>query len=278
VTAPPLLGAARVRALLDRHGVAPKKSLGQNFVIDPNTIRKLVAAAGVGPDDDVLEVGPGVGSLTVGLAAAARRVVAVEVDVRLMPLLREVLAEAPNVELVNGDALTMDIDATGCRKLVANLPYNLAATLVIGVLIDHPGVAELTVMTQREVAERIVAQPGSKVYGTTSVLAGHYAEAAVVAPVSRRAFYPVPNVDSALIHLRRKAARADCSPETFIKVVKTCFGQRRKTMRNALAPVAGSPGAAAELLERAGVDPSARPEQLPVAEFVAIARHLDVMG
>ena len=260
-------------AALDRHGVRPMKALGQNFVVDPNTIRKIVNAAEVGPSDRVLEIGAGAGSLTAALAATCRHVVAIERDPRLIPVLEELLAGADNVDLVEGDALTLDLGSFGADRLVANLPYNVAATLVVRVLERAPDIAVSTVMTQREVGERLAAPPGSKVYGQTSVMVRYFARAEVVASISKRAFYPVPNVDSVVVRLTRveRPARDERELESFFSVVRTAFRQRRKTLRNSLGELAGSPRAAERLLRSAGIDPGLRAEDLDVGGFVAIA-------
>lgn len=267
------LGARRLRALLEHHGVSPARPLGQNFVIDPNTIAKVVAAARLAPGEHVLEIGAGAGSLTCALARAVARVTALEVDARLLPVLREVLAGFDNVTVVHGDALEVDLNAFGAGALVANLPYNIAATLVVRVLESAPGISTLTVMTQREVGERLAASPGSKVYGATSLLCAFHARASIAGQVSRRAFFPVPNVDSVIVRLER-TARPPGDPEAFRRVVKAAFSQRRKTLRNALAGLAGSPGAAEDLLSRAGLDPSARAEEVGLQGFVALSREL----
>jgi 16S rRNA (adenine1518-N6/adenine1519-N6)-dimethyltransferase len=266
-------GARALMAALERHGVKPAKALGQNFVVDPNTIRKVVNAAGVGPSDRVLEIGAGAGSLTIALAAACKRVVAIERDPRLIPVLEDLLADADNVELIEGDALTLDLGGFGADRLVANLPYNVAATLVVRVLERAPDIAVSTVMTQREVGERLAARPGSKVYGQTSVMVRYFARAELVASISRRAFYPVPNVDSVVVRLTRMAGRVrdERERERFFSVVRTAFQQRRKTLRNSLGDLAGTPGIAEGLLRSAGIDPGLRAEDVDVEGFVAIA-------
>ncbi|MEA2461470.1 MAG: rRNA (adenine1518-N6/adenine1519-N6)-dimethyltransferase, partial [Actinomycetota bacterium] len=161
---PELLGARRVRELLDRHSIRPTKTLGQNFVIDPNTIRKTLAVADIDPNDHVLEIGAGAGSLTVGLAMSARKVTAVEVDAKLVPLLKEVTSAHANVDVIHVDALSFDVDAVQADSVVANLPYNIATLVVLRILDLAPTVRSLTVMTQREVGERLSAPPGSKIY------------------------------------------------------------------------------------------------------------------
>ncbi|MDQ4145645.1 MAG: 16S rRNA (adenine(1518)-N(6)/adenine(1519)-N(6))-dimethyltransferase RsmA [Actinomycetota bacterium] len=273
-SASPLLGAARVRTLLEKHDVRPNKSLGQNFVVDPNTIRKTLAVAEPFSDDVVLEVGPGVGSLTVGLAESVKRVVAIERDDRLIPVLNEVTHDLPNVEVVHADATRIDLGAFRATSLVANLPYNIAASIVLKVLEEASTVRTITVMTQREVGERLAAGPGTKTYGATSVLTAFFAQARVAATVSRNAFWPVPNVDSVIVRANRRNSIEDRDVKAFFSVVKAAFAQRRKTLRNALAPVVGSEAGAEALLRAAGVDPSARAESLAARDYLELARRL----
>jgi 16S rRNA (adenine1518-N6/adenine1519-N6)-dimethyltransferase len=270
----PLLGARRLRELCERHGVRPQKSLGQNFVIDPNTIRKVVDRAQLEPSDVVLEIGAGAGSLTLALAAAARRVIAVEIDPRLVSLLEELLADIENVEIRNADAAEVVVTETAANKLVANLPYNLAVTLLLSALADAPGLTSLTVMTQREAGERLAAAPGSKVYGGSSVLAQFFAEVAVAGRVSRNAFWPVPNVDSVIVSCRRRAELPGVDVGSFVGLVNAAFGQRRKMLRNSVAATTGDPVSASALLERAGIDPTARAEDVGVDGYIALARLL----
>lgn len=272
MSASELLGARRLRALLEAHDVHPSKHLGQNFVIDPNTIDKVVAAAGLEGTESVLEIGAGAGSLTVGLARAAGHVIAVEVDRRLLEIVREVTASLDNVEVVEANVLEMDLGAVDASRLVANLPYNIAATVVLEVLENAPQIERLTVMTQREVGERLAAGPGSKTYGQTSVLAAYWARASVATRVSRRAFYPVPNVDSVVVVLERRPHVDRSDRDALYAVVKAAFGQRRKTLRNSLAEPAGSTEAAAAAVRAAGLPDMARAEQAGLDEFVAIAR------
>ena len=269
-----LIGARRLRDLLRAGAVNPRKDLGQNFVVDPNTIRKMVEAARLAPGDRVLEIGAGAGSLTLGLAGAAESVLAVELDARLLPVLHEVLAGASNVDILHADALRLPLGQLDVNRLVGNLPYSIAAALVIKVLSEAPQVGELTVMTQREVAERFAALPGSRVYGATSVLVRYFGTPAVVARVSRNAFYPVPNVDSAVVRIVRQAHDLPVEREDFFALVKAAFSQRRKTLRNALTSHAGSPFAAERALKRSGIDPRARAESLAVADFARLVREL----
>lgn len=272
-----LLGARRIRELLDERGIRLTKTLGQNFVIDPNTIRKMVEVAGVGPGDHVLEIGAGAGSLTLGLAATGARVTALELDERLLPILAETLAGAPGVEVVAGDALRFDYSATDANVMVANLPYNIAATVVIQALQEGSTLRRLTVMIQREVAERLASSPGSKIYGQTSLLVAFHGVARLAGTVSRNAFYPVPNVDSSIVVIERSAP-PDVDEDLFRAVVKAGFGQRRKTLRSGLAVLAGSSVAATDLLGRAGVNPGARAESLDLDAFVRIARAFESRG
>lgn len=271
--APRLLGARRVLELLTAHGIRPQKALGQNFVIDPNTVRKVVRAAALRPEDRVLEIGAGIGSLTLGLATAAEKVAAVEVDEQLVPILRAVLEATENVTVLVGDALELDLRTIDVTRLVANLPYRVAAQIVLRALEEAPQIEELTVMTQREVAERLAAPPGSGSYGLTSVLVAYWGRAEVAASVSRRAFYPVPNVDSAVVKIvRRPVPEGDRA--FLFDVVRGAFSQRRKTLRNALATLVGSADAAAAAVEKTGLSPSARGEELSLDDFVALAGEL----
>ncbi len=274
MTTSPLLGAKAVRAALDRHGIRPTKMLGQNFVIDPNTIRKIVALADLKRDEDVIEIGAGVGSLTLGLAAAARSVIAIEVDERLIAVLEELLHAAPNVRIVHADALAVDLEALPASKLVANLPYNIATPVVIRVLEESPRITELTVMTQKEVGERLAAAPGSKVYGAPTVMARLFANVSIAGTVSRRAFFPVPNVDSVIVRLVR-SEQPSVDAALVGRVIRAGFGQRRKTLRNALQALVGSTDRAEELLVEAGLDPQVRAEDVDPAGYARLARLLD---
>jgi len=259
---------------LEAHGVKPSKGLGQNFVIDPNTIRKMVAVADIGPGDRVLEIGAGAGSLTIELARAAREVVAVEADAALLPVLQETLRGRDNVQLIHADALRLDLSRLGATKLVANLPYNIAATVVLATLQQARRIDHITVMTQKEVGERLAANPGSKAYGQASVLRAFHADARLVMRVSRRAFYPVPNVDSVVIHLTRRLTRPDVDESVFGDVVRAAFSQRRKTLRNSLATLTGSAGSAERALRAAGINQERRAETLTVDEFSAVAERI----
>lgn len=267
-----LLGARRLRAAFEARGLRPTKALGQNFVIDPNTIRKVVDVAGVKAGDRVLEIGAGAGSLTLGLAAIADKVTAIEFDRRLLPVLDEMLAGLANVEVIAADVLEMDLSGVDAQILVANLPYNIAVPVVMRVLEQAPRIETLVVMTQREVGERLVAGPGSKTYGQVSVLVRYYATASLAAKISRRAFWPVPNVDSVLVRLVRRPPPAGVDRDLLFRLVKAAFAQRRKTLRNALV-AAGFEAVEAAVAE-AGLDPGVRAEDLGLDSFVALVQVL----
>ncbi|WP_027342573.1 16S rRNA (adenine(1518)-N(6)/adenine(1519)-N(6))-dimethyltransferase RsmA [Hamadaea tsunoensis] len=274
-----LLGPAEIRALAARLGVSPTKKLGQNFVHDPNTVRRIVTAAGLTSEDVVLEVGPGLGSLTLGLLEAAAHVHAVEIDAPLAAALPETAAErvpgvADRLTVHHQDALkatAADFDPAP-TALVANLPYNVAVPVVLHLLAELPSLRHGLVMVQLEVAERLTAGPGSKIYGIPSVKLAWYASARLAGKVPPNVFWPVPNVDSGLVAFTsREPPRTDVRREAVFAVVDAAFAQRRKTLRAALAGYAGSPPAAELLLRAAGVDPQARGEALTVKEFAAIA-------
>jgi 16S rRNA (adenine1518-N6/adenine1519-N6)-dimethyltransferase len=273
-----LLGAAEIREIAARLGIRPAKRLGQNFVIDPGTVRRIVALAGLRPDDVALEVGPGLGSLTLGLAGAARRVIAVEVDpVLAAELPRTVAARVPGLagrlNVVTGDAARIGaLPGEPPTVLVANLPYNVAVPVVLHLLATVPSLARGLVMVQAEVAERMTSPPGSRVYGVPSVKLAWFASARRAGPVPRTVFWPVPNVDSGLVAFtRHPPPEAGVSREEVFAVVDAAFSARRKTLRAALARWAGSASTAERILAAAGVDPGARGESLGVADFARIA-------
>jgi 16S rRNA (adenine1518-N6/adenine1519-N6)-dimethyltransferase len=267
-----LLGPAEIRELAARLGVAPTKKLGQNFVHDPNTVRRIVAAAGLAPDDVVVEVGPGLGSLTLGLVAAGAHVHAVEIDGTLAAALPSTVA-SDRLTVHHADALR--VTAADFRPaptlLVANLPYNVAVPVVLHLLGAVPTLRGGLVMVQKEVADRLVAAPGSKVYGVPSVKLAWYARARPAGRVPAAVFWPVPNVESGLVAFTRRPPPADVPRDEVFAVVDAAFAQRRKTLRAALAGWAGGPDRAEQVLAEAGVDPRARGESLSVAEFAAIA-------
>jgi 16S rRNA (adenine1518-N6/adenine1519-N6)-dimethyltransferase len=280
VVAPGLLTPSDVREIAGRLGVRPSKRLGQNFVIEPGTVRRIAALASVRPDDVVLEVGPGLGSLTLALLETGPAgVIAVEVDPMLAgELPRTVAARAPalagRLAVVTADALRIserDLPAAP-TLLVANLPYNVAVPVVLHLLAALPSLERGLVMVQAEVADRMCAAPGSRVYGAPSVKLAWYAAARPAGTVPRTVFWPVPNVDSRLVAFGRHDPPAtSASREEVFAVVDAAFGQRRKTLRAALSGWAGSAPEAERLLRVAGIDPGARGESLSVAEFARLA-------
>jgi len=279
-----LLGPAEVRILADRLNLRPTKKLGQNFVIDAGTVRRIVRVADLSPHDVVVEVGPGLGSLTLALLPEVAHVVAVEIDPVLADQLPRTVADrapavADRLSVVRADALRvaaaeLDTPEGPPTALVANLPYNVAVPVVLHLLGEVPSLRKGLVMVQSEVADRLTARPGSKIYGIPSVKAAWFAEVRRAGPVGRSVFWPVPNVDSGLVALtRREPPPTTASREEVFAVIDAAFAQRRKTLRAALAAWAGSAAAAERALRAAGVDPAARGEQLTVEDFARIAEH-----
>lgn len=277
-----LLGRRDTRDLLTRHNLRPRPALGQHFVVDPNTIRKVLAVAAVRPGQQVLEVGAGLGALTLGLVEAGARVIAVEQDRSLAPALEEVLAGIERVRLVWGDALALDYRALlGGRatRAVSNLPYQIATPLVLRLLEERREVSDLVVMVQKEVGERLVARPGAPAYGAVSAKVAYLAEARVAAPVSRRVFVPEPGVDSVIVHaVRRARPPVPGLRERIFAVIDAGFATRRKTIRNALRGAGVDTARVEQALAAAGVEGGERAEQLGLEEFAAIARVLRVPG
>lgn len=279
----PLLTPTEVRAVLDAHGLAPRRSSGQNFVVDPNTVRRIVAAADLSPDDLVIEIGPGLGSLTVALATRVRRVVAIEVDRGLVRALREILERrgpelAGRVEVVHADAMTVDFAQFGRGRIVANLPYNVATPLVMHAL-EADVIDDLFVMVQREVGERWIAPPGSRARAGVSVKLDHLVRANIVMAIPRQVFLPVPNVDSVMVRLVRRSDDEmrigdGEGRRRWTAFVDAAFAQRRKTLRNAWGRryEAGALEAAAET---AGVDLGARAETVSTDNFLTMFEALD---
>jgi len=272
-----MLSARDLRARAADLGIRPTKQWGQNFVIDPNTVERIVRLAGVGPDDVVVEIGPGLGSLTLALLPQVRRVVAVEVDRVLATALPQTITDhaaayVDRLEVVQGDALTVtQLPGPDPTALVANLPYNVSVPVVLRFLERFPTIRTILVMVQLEVAQRLAAGPGSKTYGVPSLKAAWYADVRLVGTVPRTVFWPVPNVDSGLVRLDRgDPPRTDVAREQVFACVDAAFAQRRKTLRAALATWAGSPAAAEEALRQAGISPQQRGEQLTIEDFAAI--------
>jgi 16S rRNA (adenine1518-N6/adenine1519-N6)-dimethyltransferase len=280
-----LLGPADIRRLAAELGVRPTKKWGQNFVVDANTVRRIVRTAELDPADVVLEVGPGLGSLTLGLLETGARVVAVEVDpvlARQLPV--TVAADAPaavdRLDVVAADALTVDaLPGPPPTALVANLPYNVAVPLLLRALERWPSLRTGLVMVQAEVADRIAAQPGSRTYGVPSAKVAWWAAARRAGAVPRAVFWPVPNVDSTLVAVtRREPPTTEVSRERVFAVIDAAFAQRRKSLRAALAGFAGSPADAERALRAAGLEPLARGESLSIGDFARLAAALPAPG
>ena len=272
-----LLGPADIRAMLDDDGLAPSRRLGQHFVSDPNTVRKIVRQAGVTPRDLVVEIGPGLGSLTLALRNEGARVVAVEIDRGLVGVLRTLFADDEHVRIVHGDALHQDLaELAGDVErplLVANLPYNIATALVLRAL-EADRFAHLLVMVQREVGERWAASPGSPAFGAPSVKIAAYAAARVVGPVSRTAFWPPPRVDSVTIGLQPRPWPFAAPRDRVCRLAEQGFRQRRKQLRNALTPLGWKPAELVRALTAAGLAPSVRAEELTLEQWATVADEL----
>ena len=278
-TEPTLLGATEIRALAASLNTTPTKKLGQNFVIDPNTVRRIVSQAHVGKTDVVVEIGPGLGSLTLALLPNVAKVLAVEIDPVLAGALPSTIAlHAPNLienlTVINADAMRITELPESPTHLVANLPYNVSVPVVLHFLETFPSLQEILVMVQAEVADRMAAGPGSKIYGVPSVKMAWYGEVTKAGSVGRNVFWPAPTVDSGLVRLVRKYREFDPSlRDLTFAIVDSAFGQRRKTLRTALGSVLGSPQTVEAILQEAGIDSGLRGEQLSLQDFVAIAEH-----
>ncbi|MGA1087925.1 MAG: 16S rRNA (adenine(1518)-N(6)/adenine(1519)-N(6))-dimethyltransferase RsmA [Candidatus Nanopelagicales bacterium] len=274
---PALLGASDLRSIAERWGIRPTKQWGQNFVVDANTVRRIVRLAGVLPGDVVLEVGPGLGSLTLGLLASGARVEAVEIDPVLAQALPDTVGSLrpewlERLEVIAADALRIDELPIPPTALVANLPYNVAVPVVLHLLAAFPSLRSGLVMVQAEVADRLVAPPGSRVYGVPSVKLAWFARAERAGSVPAGVFWPVPRVESGLVSFtRHDPPRTPATRAEVFTVIDAAFAQRRKTLRAALAGWAGSAADAERILRAAGVDPGARGESLDVSAFARIA-------
>jgi 16S rRNA (adenine1518-N6/adenine1519-N6)-dimethyltransferase len=274
-----LLGPAEVRAIAAELGLRPTKRLGQNFVHDPNTVRRIVRAAGLAADDVVLEVGPGLGSLTLALLPAVAAVHAVEIDPVLAARLPATATErapelAERLHVTRADALRLhaaDLPDPAPTAMVANLPYNVGVPVVLHLLTELPGLRRGLVMVQSEVADRLAAEPGSKTYGVPSAKLAWFASARRAGPVPRAVFWPVPNVDSGLLAFERREPPPGAAREDVFAVIDAAFAQRRKALRSALAGWAGSAAAAEEALRAAGISPLERAERLDVQAFARLA-------
>ena len=272
-----VVGKSDLKDMMEKHDLRPSKSLGQNFVVDPNTILKIIRAANIEKGEQILEIGPGLGSLTSQLSATSK-VVAIELDRYLVPALEEVLdhfGKRENVEIVQEDAMKIDwqeffAQRQGVWKMVANLPYNIATPLLVTLLENAPEIQAIYVMVQLEVGERFAASPKSKAYGIPSVKAQYWAETKVLGKVSPNVFLPVPKVDSAILQIIRKPSPPEVNYANFSRLIQTAFQHRRKMIRkslNTLVPLAN--------FSIAAVSPQARPEELSVTDWVKLAKTLD---
>jgi len=265
-------GKAVLRGLLDEYGLRPNQAYGQNFLVDPNVIQRIVRLAAVGPGSNVVEIGGGTGTLTAALAATGACVVVYEIDAGLVRVLHHTVGDLPNVEIRHDDAGAADLDrdlASGSWSMVSNLPYNVGTGIVLDALRGAPSVGRFVLLVQREVAHRLLAGPGSRAYGIPSVVTSLYAHGSIAFSVAPTVFYPAPSVASAVIELDRHSAPEQA--ERAIDIASAAFGQRRKMLRRSLAGVVPE---ASETLERCGVDPTARAEDLSPESFVAIANEV----
>lgn len=272
-----LLGPVEIRELAAALGVTPTKRLGQNFVHDPNTVRRIVAAAELSPDDRVVEVGPGLGSLTLGLLDEAAHVTALEIDDRLAQQLgKTVELRAPSaahkLDIVHMDALkTSQRDVSGePTALVANLPYNVSVPVLLHLLAEFPSIRRVLVMVQKEVADRLAAKPGTKIYGVPSVKAAFYGEVSQAGTIGKHVFWPAPNIESGLVRIDVDPERDRSVRDKVFPLIDAAFAQRRKTLRSTLASVYGSAAEAEAALREAGIDPGLRGEKLGVEDFVRL--------
>ena len=271
-----LLGAAEIREIAERIGVRPTKKLGQNFVVDANTCRKIVKSADVGANDVALEIGPGLGSLTLAMMESAREVIAIEIDDRLAIELPETAKhhgfDTNKLTIINEDAMNISTLPINPTVLVANLPYNVSVPVLLRFLELFPTLRSGVVMVQSEVADRLVAKPNSKTYGSPSVKATWWADLTSAGTVSRSIFWPVPNVDSSLVRfVRHQSAGDEALRKVVFKIIDAAFAQRRKMMRAALSDMCGGSAAASSIIEASGIDPTIRGESLELADFIKIA-------
>jgi 16S rRNA (adenine1518-N6/adenine1519-N6)-dimethyltransferase len=271
-----LLGAAEIREIAERIGVRPTKKLGQNFVVDANTCRKIVKSADVGATDIALEIGPGLGSLTLAMMESAREVIAIEIDDRLAAELPVTAKrhgfDTSKLTIINEDAMNISNLPIEPTVLVANLPYNVSVPVLLRFLELFPTIRSGVVMVQSEVADRLVAKPNSKTYGSPSVKATWWADLTSAGAVSRSIFWPVPNVDSSLVRfVRHQSAGDEALRKVVFKIIDVAFAQRRKMMRAALSDMCGSSAAASAIIEASGIDPTIRGEALELSDFIKIA-------
>ena len=271
-----LLGAAEIREIAERIGVRPTKKLGQNFVVDANTCRKIVKSADVGPDDVALEIGPGLGSLTLAMLETAKSVIAIEIDDRLaleLPITADRHGfDSSKLTIITADAMQISELPANPTVLVANLPYNVSVPVLLRFLELFPTLQSGVVMVQSEVADRLVAKPDSKTYGSPSVKAAWWADLTSAGTVSRSIFWPVPNVDSSLVRfVRHESSGDEVLRKATFKIIDAAFAQRRKMMRAALSDICGGSAQASAIIEQSGIDPTIRGEALELADFIKIA-------
>lgn len=271
-----LLGATEIREIAERIGLRPTKKLGQNFVVDANTCRKIVKSADVGPTDIALEIGPGLGSLTLAMLESANEVIAIEIDERLALELPETANrhgfDSNKLTIINQDAMGVTTLPKDPTVLVANLPYNVSVPVLLRFLELFPTLRSGVVMVQSEVADRLVAKPNSKTYGSPSVKATWWADLTSAGTVSRSIFWPIPNVDSSLVRfVRYQSAGDEALRKATFKIIDAAFAQRRKMMRAALSDLCGGSAAASSIIEASGIDPTIRGEALELRDFMKIA-------
>ena len=271
-----LLGAAEIREIAERIGVRPTKKLGQNFVVDANTCRKIVKSADVGPDDVALEIGPGLGSLTLAMLETAKSVIAIEIDDRLaleLPITADRHGfDSSKLTIITADAMQICELPANPTVLVANLPYNVSVPVLLRFLELFPTLRSGVVMVQSEVADRLVAKPNSKTYGSPSVKAAWWADLTSAGTVSRSIFWPVPNVDSSLVRfVRHESAGDEELRRATFRIIDAAFAQRRKMMRAALSDICGGSAQACAVIEQSGIDPTIRGEALELGDFIKIA-------
>ena len=275
-----LLGAIEIRKIADELDLYPKKSLGQNFVVDANTCQKIARLAQVNSSDHVVEIGPGIGSLTLALLESGAKVTALEIDSRLAARLPLTLKEhgASNFEVIETDALNFNDLPSDVNKLVANLPYNISVPVLLYFLEHFSNIKSGIVMVQSEVAERLAARPGTKDYGAPSAKAAWWAKLELSDSISRKVFWPIPNVDSSLVSFHRlePVDRSESLRKATFQVIDLAFGKRRKMLRSALSELFGSSGAAESALSAIGINPTDRGESLSLSDFIAIARSLPI--
>ena len=272
-----LLGATEIRQIAEELDLHPKKSLGQNFVIDGNTCQKIVRLAGVTASDHVVEIGPGLGSLTLAILQQTQKVTVIEIDKRLASRISQTTSEhgASALTVLNQDALTIEAIPNSPNKLVANLPYNVSVPVLLHFLEKFPSIQSGIVMVQSEVAERLAAIPGNKNYGAPSAKAAWWSDLSLSDSVSRKVFWPIPNVDSSLVSfVRHEPLGNETLRKATFKIIDLAFGKRRKMLRAALAELFGSSASAESSLNQIGIDPTLRGESLSVTDFLRIAKHL----